>query len=237
MNPKASIVILTRGDRPDHLRVQLDSCLAQRGVDIQVIVSTVAGDPSIPIAEVSGARVVIDTTPGPSSPSQMYRQWNLALKAVTGDWMAGCSGNDATLQDKMASGIHTCLEASARICDSAFYVADEHLNVTDITDLNHYYPYQFKVHASGTSFVSDACVVHRSVWNRYGPIREDLGNIGLYDFWLRIGKEHPGWFVYNRTPQWIYRLSPNSRHMRKHRDAALKNRDLSDKKRMLRLHS
>jgi len=234
--PRVSMVILTRGDRPDFFLAQLRSCLAQDGVSVQAIVSTVPGDPAIAVARAHGAVVVIDASPGVPSPSQMYRQWNLALEMMDGDWMCGCSGNDVTLPTKCLDAIRMCDATGGKICDSAFYQANGSLIVEGITDLSRYFPYQYKVHASGVSFVSDACLVHRDAVDLLKPFREDLGNYGVYDFWLRAGKKHPEWFVYNPKPEWIYRVDRNSRHMRKQHDQKLKDQDAKDKRRLLRLH-
>jgi hypothetical protein len=118
------------------------------------------------------------------------------------------------------------------VCYSAFYAANENLVVyrTEVS-----WPYDYKRHLQG-NFVTDDSMMHRRVWEKYGPYRLQWGNFCSYDLWLRVGEAEPHCFVYNPKPEWIYRYDGTSRHVSKKKDPQLLAVDAKDRAAMLASH-
>jgi len=223
--PTASVIINSYRNENPHLIAAIQSCLDQKGVDMQVIVSTVKGDPAIDVSRDMGVDLVVSDRPG------IYSQLNKALPSVTGDWFFCFSGNDVALVDKVSNELKLCKDGKL-ICYSAYYYADHDLNIKGIAE---FHDYDRAKHLLGNFMVDDA-LMPRSILRRYAPFREEFGNYAYWDFWLRISSVDPTIFVYSPKPAFLYRLSPTSRHIRKKRDPAMKAMDDSHRDAMLASH-
>jgi hypothetical protein len=225
-NLKASVIINTLNDNPDFLIESVDAVLNQKMVDVQLLLSTVSGDPSIKTLEGRGVEFVINDHPG------IYYQLNNALKMVKHNWVSYISGNDVMLPNKMYDEISICLERKKMVCYSDYNVMDVNLN---FIKTNSFFEYNFEKHLEG-NYVNDAATFHSSLLAQYGLMSEEFDNLGYWDFWLKIGKEHPEYFEYNPNPVFNYRLSDSSRHVKRKNDPKWKKRELEDRRKMLIRH-
>ena len=222
----ASIVINTLNGNQKHLVEAVKSCLNQNGVNIQLIVSTVKGDPSIKTLKGYKIDLVINDRSG------IYYQLNNGLKRIKYEWWSYISGNDVMLSNKMKEEISMCVKHKKKICYSNYNVMDHNMNYIKT---NTFHKYSFAKHLEG-NFVNDAATVHKSLLDKYGTLSEEFDNLGYWDFWLKIGKEHPDYFIYNPMPVFNYRLSDNSRHVKRKNNPAWKARELKDRRAMLSRH-
>ncbi len=226
MLPLVSIVINSYQNDPSHLKAALRSYLRQQDVKVQLIVSTVRGDSAVKICRRMKIRFVKNEKPG------LYSQLNAALPLVKGEWFAYASGNDVALPTKLIDEIRCCCNSSGRVCYSAFYVADANL-VAQRTAT--FYKYRYAQHLK-VNFVSDLGLMRREVLDRFKPFREEYANHAYWDFWLRVAEGTTKAFVYNPKPEWIYRITNDSRHVRRTKDAKWQQRNRTARDQMLAVH-
>ena len=133
-------------------------------------------------------------------------------------------------KNKMHQEISCCLLNNALICYSSFDMID--LNTNETKQLNFLPNYDFNEHLKG-NFVYDLATMHRSVIERYGPFSEEFDNLGFWDFWLRIGKDHPEYFTYNKKPTFKYIVSNDSRSQKRKQDQKWREIEFNERKKML----
>ena len=221
---KASIIVCTFKGNQTHLKEAVRSYLYQTDCDIQLIISTVDGDQSLNTLLGYDVDIVTQKTPS------IYGQLNNATKYIKNDWWCYMSGNDVALPNKLKDEISLCESKKKKICYSAYNVVDENLNFIRTNQFQD--SYSFEKNLEG-NFIADTSLIHKSVSDVYLPFSSEFDNLGYWDFWLRIGKEHSDWFVYNPNPTWNYRVNNDSRHIKRSKDDSWKQRELEDRKKML----
>jgi len=226
VRPYISTIICTYREKKDHLEAAVDSVLGQKNVKVQLILSTVEGDPAIDFAAKRNIEVVVFPKPG------IYQQLNAALSRVRGDWFCYFSGNDVALPEKYHLEWDSCIRANAIVGYSDYYVVDENLQNRKRRRCG---PYSRSRHLRG-NFVSDVSLVRGDILRKFGPFKEEFGNSAYWDFWLRISKVYPDRFVYCPEPTWLYRVYEGSRHMKRKRDKKAQIRNTEERRRMLATH-
>lgn len=222
---KATIIVCTYKGNQSHLVQAVESYLDQYDCEIHLVVSTVTGDKSV--STLSDFDVEFVTQEYPS----IYQQLNNATAFIKNDWWCYMSGNDIALPTKVKTEIDLCLRAKKKICYSAYNVVDSKLNFIRLAQFAEEYSLEKNLEGN---FVADTSMIHRSVSDAYLPFSEEFDNLGYWDFWLRIGSEHPEWFVYNPEPTWEYRVNDESRHVKRSKDINWQKRELKDRQKMLK---
>jgi len=227
MIPKVSVIMNSYHNKEAHLVTAVRSILEQVNVEVQLIVSTVADDSAVEIAIKEGAEVFVNENAG------IYQQLNAALPLVDGDWFFYASGNDFYLPKKAIHEVRKCVSEGRKVCYSTYCRTDKDLNIlNDVT----FYPYSFRRHLI-INFVSDVSLMHRSILDEYSPFNEEYDNYAFYDFWLRVAEgEGEDTFVYSPEPAWLYRISKESRHQKRLKDASQQQSDSILRQRMLLSH-
>lgn len=221
---KASIIVCTFKGNQIHLEEAVRSYLNQTDCDIQLIISTVEGDESL--RTLADYDVVFVTQKTPS----IYGQLNNATKYIENEWWCYMSGNDVALPNKLRDEISLCIIHNKKICYSAYNVVDGQLKfVRKLEFLN---SYSFEKNLEG-NFIADTSTIHKSVSDAYLPFSMEFDNLGYWDFWLRIGKEHSDWFIYNPNSTWNYRVNEQSRHQKRKKDESWEQQELQDRIKML----
>jgi len=221
---KATIVVCTYKGNQAHLKEATRSYLNQTDCDVQLIISTVDSDESLNTLRDFDVEFVTQKTPS------IYGQLNNATKYIKNEWWCYMSGNDVALPNKLKDEINLCKKENKKICYSAYNVVDEELNF--IRKLEFLNSYSFEINLEG-NFVADTSLIHKSISDTYLPFSMEFDNLGYWDFWLRIGKEHADWFVYNPNPTWNYRVNKDSRHIKRTKDESWALREFQDRKKML----
>jgi len=221
-----SVIMNTVGEDPDVLRSAIKSYLGQNNAKVQLIISTIEGDPSILLAEELRLTVSISPTKG------IYEQLNHALQYVEGDWFCYASGNDLASPDKLQDETRMCIDNKKLICYSDFKIVNEKW---EPTGSRHFHEYDISRHLQG-NFVSDCALIHRSIIDRFAPFDLRWGNHAYWDFWLRVYKALGDVFIYNRRAEWFYRVDGRNQHVQRKSDPVKKqaNKDLMEK--MLAYH-
>lgn len=219
----ANIIINTYKGDQKLLVEAVNSCLKQNDCNIKLIVSTVAGDPSIETLKGFDLELVVSRVPS------IYGQLNAATKKITEEWWCYMSGNDLAYPDKMRLEISKCIKNNAKICYSAYDISNGGKKVRT----QQFPEYSFEKNLEG-NFITDVATMHKDVLDKYGPFSEDFDNLGYWDFWLRVGKDHPEYFIYNSIPTFLYKVSNESRHIIRSKDKEWKKRELEDRRVMLK---
>jgi len=203
MANKVSVVINTLNEKPKYLYEAIRSCVLQKGVDVQVILSTVKGDSSLDMGKRFGLTIVENDHAG------IYYQLNKALPYVTGDWFFCFSGNDLAMPNKCAQEI-ACCKKGKLICYSDFECIDIH---GEVVATHRSKPYDYEANLAGQFFYDDA-IMSRSVLDQFAPFREEFGNCAYWDFWLRVAETlGPEVFAYCPGSMGIqYRMLKTSQH-------------------------
>ena len=139
------------------------------------------------------------------------------------------SGNDIAYPNKLRSEIETCIKNNAKICYSGF---DRYDVSSGKKKSMRFKKYSFKAHLEG-NYVTDVATMHKSVSDEYGPFSAEVDNMGYWEFWLRVGQEHPEYFVYNPASTFKYIVSEDSRHVKRKSDPEWVKREFEDRVRML----
>lgn len=197
---ECTVIINTFNEIPERLQATTNSFLNQKNTDPQIVISTVADDPSLKYCG-SSCNVI-------TSPKGIYSQLNRAIQLVETDWWCYSSGNDIAHPDKIRSEIDCCLRKKKLVCYS------DYVKVSPSGERQHvkFPEYNFDKHLKG-NFVNDCSMIHKSLL-KYAPFQfEQWGNLSHWDFWLRIYKGEGDVFCHNPIPTWDYIQHKNSQHI------------------------
>lgn len=204
--PKATVIINTVNEVPERLFAAINSYKAQKYVNLQIMVSTIEGDPSIAMAEQLKVECVINPEKG------IYQQLNNAMQYIRGDWWCYASGNDTAYEFKIASEIEMCIKNKKLVCYSDFMLRDPE---TKTEYQKKFHAYDYEKHLIG-NFVNDCAIMHISLVQKYAPFRyEQWGNDSHYDFWLRVYEGEGDVFIHNSYATWIYNEYKDSKHVKR----------------------
>ena len=228
----------TINENPFRLERAVRSCLDQRGVEVDLIISTVEGDVSIELCKYLPLRIV--TMPKSDHPGKMPRgsflQLNNALPHIRGEWFVFASSNDYTYPDKLIKEVNACVAAGKEVCYSSYNsTATDPDGKEIIVQLIRFHDYDFDKHKKG-NFVSDVAIVSRRLVDKYLPFRTELNNYAYWDLWLRIYEGEGNVFCYQPEPTWAYGMYSDSMHLVRKRNPAEQAKELQDRNRMLSLH-
>jgi hypothetical protein len=224
-----AIIINSYRNNETYLKTAIHSCLAQTGVCIKLIVSTVEGDSAIDIAKTIDENIVIIKNPLPG----IYEQLNNALPlAMDADYFHYFSGNDFCLSTKAEDEIDIMNSVGKMVCYSNYRYADEKLNIGRITDLP---SYNYAKHMKG-NFIPDWSIMKTSVLKQFSPFQVRHGNDAYYDFWLRVAEGLGNVFAFNTRSEVLYRQSNNSKHILRRKNPSEKARYARIRTNMLKEH-
>lgn len=181
--PLVSVALCTyNGER--FLREQLDSILAQRGVQLDVVaVDDASQDGTLALlreyAERDG-RVRVEANPHNLGP---VRSFERAMGLCTGEFIAPCDQDDVWEPDKLSALLAKMGDADLAYCDSEYIDGDGRRSDRrisgDRTMMSGRIPLQF-VFANSVS--GHACVVRRSLFQAARPFPDGV----FHDWWLAM---------------------------------------------------
>lgn len=228
MKDSASVIINTFNGNQKWLFDAAMSYVKQEKVNVQLIISTVKGDKSLStLAGLPGVEFCINNKPG------IYSQLNNAIKLVKNEWFCYAAGDDIAVSTKIFEEINACKEYGKKICASGFFITDSSLN--ELSRVGTDMEYDISEHLA-RNMVSDCALFHSSLLDNFGPFDLDCGNHGFWDFWLRIGKVHPEYFLLQKTPRWHYRQHSNAQHTKRSKNIEKIKRNEKERKIMLNKH-
>ena len=235
----ASIIINTYNDDQLLLDAAIDSYLEQKEVDIQIILTTVEGDPALETLNLKYANhsqidcciCALEQHPG-RGPEGIYFQLNAATALIKHHWFAYASGNDVALPTKIRDEIDICIAQNKKVCYSAFIVTDHRLNHRELRSFKNY---DYDRHLKG-NFVNDCALVESALLKKYLPFDETHGNHAYWDLWLRIFKGEGNVFSYNSKASWLYRTTQSSQHVMRRKHAGKLKANKATASRMIAAH-
>lgn len=224
--PFVSVIMNCYNEQPATFLRAVDSYLYQREVKVQLIVSTVQGDPCIKLCKDLPVTLVINER------ADIWHQLNNAYKVVEGDWVTFGSANDIAIKNKLIKEVNMCLKTGKKVCYSDYYL---YYPQTQRKRLVTFFPYSYKRHLQ-SSFVSDCSLFARELLDKYGPLKEEFINSAFHDFWLRIYEGEGNVFCHYPIPTWIYYQRQSSRHIAKRKNPEIIQKEREARKKMIELH-
>jgi len=200
---KATVIMNTYNEDIAYLRMAIASYKAQKGVDIQLIISTVEDDRNMAfLKEQAEVAIMRKQDHRGKSPEGSFQQLNNAISKIKTPWVCFASSNDKALNDKLLKEITFCRKHRKKICYSDFYYGNNVLKTTGRVNLGNY---NYAKHKQG-NFVSDCALVSTRLFKKYTPFNwREFGNFSYWDLWLRIYRGEGNVFGYLDSPTWIYR--------------------------------
>lgn len=181
-------VIVPTCNRPHLLATTLRSVLAQRDVEIEVIVvDDGAEQPAAAIVEAAGdARVRLVRNDGRHGECGTR---NRGLTEVRREWVAFCDDDDLWAPDKLRSQLNAATSDGSAWAYAGDVIVDMHLRVLaggPPPPANHLLAglQRRNVMPAGSSNV----LVRRDALTRAGSFDPDLHRAGDWDMWLRLGR-------------------------------------------------
>lgn len=224
-----------------YLDLAIESYLNQKGCEVELIISTLEGDPNLQHIKEKYPSCVIVTLPikghpiehGLKNPVGSFMQLNNALPHITGDWFCFASANDVAFINKLELELSRCKETGAEVCYSSFDLVNEQ---GEKISTQRFHDYYIGKHLKG-NFVSDCALISKRLVDKYLPFNLSLNNYAYWDLWLRIYEGEGNVFTYNSTPTWGYRQNSDSMHLSRQKDPIKLKQAKIDKRRMLALHT
>ena len=236
-----SVIMNTVNERRDYLSIAIESYLNQKGIEFELIISTIEGDPNISFVKNKYPFCRVVTMPrkdhpiskGKKSPLGSFLQLNNALKVMRGDWFTFASGNDFAKPFKLSLEVETAKRAGALVCYSSYSYCDE---IGRFKGDQLFHPYDRDKHSKG-NFVADCSMISRKIVDDFLPFNTALNNYAYWDLWLRVHKIHGNnAFVYNKKPTWFYRQDSNSMHVQRFNDPKALEQYNKERVEFLKLH-
>lgn len=229
-----SIIVPSYKDGRERFDMAIRSILAQKGVNVHLILSTVKGDDCLKwIKKHSGdIDVVTMDDHGKKDPTNSFKQIIKAIQKIKHRWTTFCSANDPLMLDKCFNETAILKRTGKLVCYSARLDADENGNVVREVQFP---PYNFNKHLE-SNFVYDGSMVYTPLFMKYMPFRIKWYNCGYWDLWLRIFKGEGNVFAYNPRPVKKYIISADSMHQMREKNVKNKKRHLKDRDAMLKSH-
>lgn len=216
IEPYISVVMNTYNGNQNWLFEAVNSYLKQRSVRLQLIISTVKGDPSLETLKGFPVDFVISEKPC------IYAQLNKALKAIKGDWYAYASGDDVALSNKLILEYEMAIKYNAKVVYSGYFKVNMRLyNRQEII----FRDFDINALFSGC-YISDCALISRDVIDRYGPFDLECGNLAYYDFWFRVYEGEGNVFVSHKQGTWLYRQHPYQNKRKCHNNPDIKKEKL-----------
>lgn len=185
---------------------------------IRLVISTVENDPCVKILNDPFVKkhnldieIHINDKPG------IYYQLNNAVEYIKDrqGWFMYFSGTDYCICTKAINEISLCREEKTKICYSNFFcrktLSSGEISVPRATDFG---PYDYGRHLRG-NYISDVSIVSMDILRKYAPFNSLHGNFAFWDFWLRVYEGEGNVFSFNPHAEWVYNISPNSKHIKR----------------------
>lgn len=241
---KVSVIMNTLNEDINYLNLAIQSYLDQRGVLIELIISTVEGDKNLPhlkMREQNDQRIKLITMPrsqhpsskGIKSPKGSFLQLNNALPHMTGDFFCFASSNDVALPFKCLLETRMCNDNNKDVCYSAYNYCDVN---GKFTGRQLFHDYDYDKHKQG-NFVADCAMIRKNIVEGFLPFNVDLNNYAYWDLWFRVYKSIGDVFIYNPKPTWNYRQDSQSMHVKRFKNKIETQKYLQERRDFLKMHS
>lgn len=234
-----TILMNTCFEKEAYLIEAIESCLAQKFVKVQLIISTIEADHNIPIIKQLYPFVELFITPLNAHPGRgakgCYVQINNALHLVKGEYFHFISSNDILHPLKCWLETEMLRLNNKKVCYSNFWHFQsfvfpqynrQQTLTTNVSQYNH------ALHLK-QNFVSDASMIHKSLLDKYCPFDTNENNYAFWDLWLRIYKGEGNIFCLNPFPIFNYRQSNTSMHIERKTNAYFVEQDKKERAKML----
>jgi hypothetical protein len=232
-----SVVMNTYKENSEYLLQAIDSYISQKNVNVQLIVSTLEGDPSISLIKKKYDRKVelcISTKkehPG-KGVHGIYYQLNKAMSLVKGDWFCYASSNDVAVLKKLNKEVQYCKNNNKQVCYSDYIITDKMLKIKKFVKFPEFnYSLLLK-----RNYINDCALVKTSLLKQFLPFDNTYLNCGFWNLWLRTYVKKGNVFIHCPYPGFFYRQEPNSTHLVRTKNKQKELNYKAEKKKMIKNH-
>lgn len=218
--PLVSIVMNTYNENPEFLRTAINSCLNQLYVNVQLIVSTIEGDPAINFIKKNFNNVDLCISSKKEHPGHgiagIYYQLNKATCLIKGNWFTYASSNDYIISTKLYNEIYRCQKSNKLVCYSPYLRANENLIINGMCRPK--YRNNTRMNLKNL-WMQDCCIINAAILKKHLPFNyKKFWNLAFLELYLRIYKKEGNIFIYNPIPGFIYRINKNSLHIKRRKN-------------------
>jgi glycosyltransferase involved in cell wall biosynthesis len=205
--PLVSIIMPTY-KQPQYLPTSVLGVMAQTYLNLELIVVPVVDDEQTMGGLKELERMFPDIIIAPSDRASIVHQINVGLGRAHGTYVTLIASDDFMLPGKIADEVHVAQVRNALLVYSLFFFGDENLTVLNVPEVPDF-SYDTLVRRN---YITDNSLVHRSMYDEFGPFDESLEILAVYDKWLHIAEKHPDRIVRNPVPTFIYRQHGDQAH-------------------------
>lgn len=211
---KISIIVASY-KQPDVLPLALNSLLDQTFTDFEIIVVPVFSDEAtIKLLEQYPVETAV------SKEANYIHQRNIGIQKAKGDFITFFDSDDFALCHKIGQEYALATSKNAFLVYSTYIRADSNLvpitlggvNETFILDVPMFPPPSYQALLQ-SCYIYDFSLVHKSMYEEFGLLNEELQQAAMYDKWLHILEKHADQVVFNPHPTFLYRTYPEQMHL------------------------
>jgi len=199
---KISIIMPVYRQRRDWLFTALESLVTQDYPDKEIIVSGIAGDPTLAwVKTFEGVKIVESRVPDPK------RQINEGIKFASGDLIIQSGSDDLMLPKTLTHMVKTYEDNHAVFVYGDLEYCDEDMNMMYVNKSPN--PFDFHL-LRERQIMTDCSLVSKRVLWEFGMFDVSLGKFAVWDMWLKIAEKYPDKIFHCGHVIWKYRRHDNA---------------------------
>lgn len=204
-SPKVSVVIPVFRQRKDWFDIALRAIYGQSYPNIEIIVSTVIGDPAYDWAHAYPNVKRVD-----NRVANAKAQINTGIKIASGEYIVVAGSDDKFYPNAIADMVKVAVNKDAVIVYSGIHYADENLSVV----YTHKAPEFSWQKLKQSQFINDCALVRKDVLWEFGLYDEKWMKFAPWDMWFNIAAKYEKRIHPTGKIQLIYRRHEKSLSIR-----------------------
>lgn len=201
----------TYQENPQYLKDAVLSYMNQRNVNVQLIISTVEGDPSIKFVPKefpeekwqNGSTIEFCI----EKKGDAFSRFNKATELLKGEWFCYATSYDVAVITKLETEIRVCKKAKKAVCYSSYAITNDRLKHIKPTTF-HQFSYQKLLKKN---FISSSSLVRADVLRQFLPFSTEFRTCEFWDLWLRVYLRLGNVFVYSKDMSFLRRMTQINR--------------------------
>jgi glycosyltransferase involved in cell wall biosynthesis len=204
-------VIMPTYKQPQYLPTSVLGVMTQTYLNLELIVVPVVDDEQT----MGGLKELQHMFPAfivaASDRASIVHQINVGLGKAHGTYVTLIASDDFMLPGKIADEVNVAHMRNALLVYSLFFYGDDNLTITGGVTTQSVPVFSYDTLIC-RNYITDNALVHRSMYDEFGPFDESLEILAVYDKWLHIAEKHPTHIVRNPVPTFIYRQHGDQAH-------------------------
>ena len=200
-------VIMPTYKQTEYIQTSIMGVTAQTYPNVELIIVPVKEDERM-LSTLLHTQLHTDFRVVVSDRASIVHQINLGLGQAKGEYITLIASDDFMLPGKIADEVNVARMRNALLVYSLFFYGDENLTVLNVPEVPDF-SYDTLVRRN---YITDNSLVHRSMYDEFGPFDESLEILAVYDKWLHVAERYPDRIVRNPVPTFIYRQHGDQAH-------------------------